>query len=110
MRNYLISLGYTKVNDLHHMAVKYVNAGTQSRVVSRLTDVLSETEAAVLRRGRNAKSGRQPKNSEMIDYRRATGLESLVGYLYLVGGEERLDMIFAFLVETVEKDETITSD
>ncbi len=66
VRRYLVSKGPHRVNDLHHAAVKYVNAGTQSKLVALLEPLLDEKEAAVLRKGRNAKSGRQPKNMEMI--------------------------------------------
>ena len=103
VREYLVRQGLAKVNDLHRAAVRYVNALTQSRLVARLEDVLSEEETAVWKRGRNAKSGRQPKNMEMIDYRRATGLEALVGYLYLAGRQDRLTQIFDLLTQLVEE-------
>ncbi len=90
VRRYLVSKGLTRVNDLHHTAIKYVNAGTQSKLVGCLEPFLDQDEARILRRGRNTKSGRQPKNAEMIDYRRATGLEALVGYLYLTDHTERV--------------------
>lgn len=102
VRRYLVSKGLSRVNDLHHTAVKYVNAGTQSKLVGCLEPYLDEEEANVLRRGRNAKSGRQPKNMEMIDYRRATGLEALVGYLYLLNRQDKLDQIFSLLVELLD--------
>ncbi|MEL7568510.1 MAG: ribonuclease III domain-containing protein, partial [Dehalobacterium sp.] len=70
---------------------------------------LDEEEAKVLRRGRNAKSGRQPKNMEMIDYRRATGLEALVGYLYLLNKQDRLAQIFSLLVELLDGENPHTS-
>lgn len=105
VRRHLISRGYTRVNELHRLAVKYVNAVTQSRLVSRVEALLTEEEAAVLKRGRNAKSGRQPKNTEVLEYRRATGLEALVGYLYLEGEKERLEEIFHLLVQMVETEE-----
>ncbi len=102
VRQHLISRGCIKVNDLHRMAVKYVNAGTQSELVAHLDAILDEKEAQILKRGRNAKSGRQPKNMEMIDYRRATGLEALVGYLYLLNKQEKLDQIFSLLDQMME--------
>ncbi|NMA14958.1 MAG: Mini-ribonuclease 3, partial [Clostridia bacterium] len=107
VRSYLVRKGFTKVNDLHHHAVKYVNADTQSQLVDKLTGFLNEEEAAVLKRGRNAKSGRHPKNMGMIEYRRATGLETLIGYLYILGLNERLEDIFHLLVSLVEE-ETVT--
>lgn len=102
VRRYLVAQGCSRVNDLHHAAIKYVNAETQSKLVAYLEPHLDEQEAGILRKGRNAKSGRQPKNMEMIDYRRATGLEALVGYLYLLNKQERLDQIFSLLVQWFE--------
>ncbi|MGI6684288.1 MAG: Mini-ribonuclease 3 [Bacillota bacterium] len=104
VRRYLVSKGSHRVNDLHQEAVKYVNAGMQSKLVGLLEPLLDEKEMAVLKKGRNAKSGRQPKNMEMIDYRRATGLEALVGYLYLSNKQERLEVIFLRLTELMEEE------
>ncbi|MDD4753015.1 MAG: ribonuclease III domain-containing protein [Desulfitobacteriaceae bacterium] len=104
VRSFLVRKGFTKVNDLHHYAVGFVNADTQSQLVEKLTGFLNEEEATVLKRGRNAKSGRHPKNKGMIEYRRATGLETLVGYLYLLGLNERLEEIFNLLVALVEEE------
>lgn len=106
VRRHLVLKGPMRVNDLHQEAVKYVNAKTQSKLVGLLEPLLDEKEAAVLKRGRNAKSGRQPKNMEMIDYRRATGLEALIGYLYLLNKQERLEEIFSRLAELIEKEPT----
>lgn len=108
VRKYLVAQGLTKVNTLHHQAVKYVNAETQSRLVSKLEKILTQEEVAILKRGRNAKSGRQPKSMDMIAYRRATGLEALVGYLYLLGREERLCDIFTVLIQMVEEENGIS--
>ena len=104
VRRYLVSKGPHRVNELHREAIKYVNAATQSKLVALLEPVLNEKELAVLRKGRNAKSGRQPKNMDMIDYRRATGLEALVGYLYLLNQPARLEEIFLQLTQLVEKE------
>jgi len=103
VREHLVRQGLCKVNDLHRAAVRYVNAQTQSLLAARLEPLLSEEEVAVWKQGRNAKGGRQPKNMAMIDYRRATGLESLVGHLYLQGEAERLEMIFQLMVQLVEE-------
>jgi len=105
VRNYLVLKGITKVNVIHRQAVKFVNASTQSKLVAKLDLFLTAEEFAVLKRGRNAKSGRQPKNSDMIEYRRATGLEALIGYLFLSGKQDRLDDIFDILIQMVEAHE-----
>ena len=71
-------------------AAKLVCAAAQSRAFLRIEQLLSEEEMSVFKRGRNAHMGTVPKNAEIIDYRRATGLEALMGYLYLLGRDERL--------------------
>ena len=74
---------------LHIENVKYVKAHAQSRSASALEGMLTEQETAVFKRGRNAKSPTSPKNADVLEYRRATGLETLFGYLHLSGQEER---------------------
>ncbi len=94
VRKYLVASGFVKVDALHKQAVKFVNAATQARMLHALAEKLSEDEAAVVRRGRNAKSGSAPKNISMINYRHGTAFESLIGYLYLAGREDRIEEIF----------------
>ncbi|MGI6678219.1 MAG: Mini-ribonuclease 3 [Dehalobacterium sp.] len=103
VRKHLIHQGCVRVNALHHQAIKYVNAAAQSELMGLLEPILDDQELRIFKKGRNAKSGRQPKNMDMIDYRRATGLEALVGYLYLLNKQEKLEQIFTILVEMVEK-------
>lgn len=93
IRTLLVSRGIVKVNELHKEAVKYVRAEAQARILHALEGTLSPEEEAVVKRGRNAKSGRVPKNAEMIDYRYSTAFESLIGYLHLSGRKDRLDGI-----------------
>ncbi len=94
VRRYLVSGGWTRVDVLHQEAVKFVNAEAQARVLCTLLGSLSEDEAAIVRRGRNAKSGSIPKNIAVSDYRQGTAFESLIGYLYLAGRTDRIDEIF----------------
>ena len=77
-------------NALHKETVKYVSAENQARIVQILEPVLTEEEADVLRRGKNAKPHMTAKNASLKDYHAATGLEALVGYLYLAGRTERM--------------------
>lgn len=79
-------------NVLHKEAVKYVSAVAQANIVRYFMDnnVLTEHESAILRRGRNAKASSTAKNASVGDYRMATGLEALAGYLYLDGQSGRL--------------------
>lgn len=102
VRKYLVSRGGCNVNALHKEAVKYVKADTQARVLHALEGRLDETEAAVARRGRNAKSGHPPRGANVSNYRHSTGLESLIGYLYLQGKAARLDEIMDLVFGMVE--------
>ena len=103
VRQHLMESGITKVKELHREAVKFVNAGTQARVIHALDNQLTEAERTVVRRGRNAKSGSPPKNTPVIVYRYGTALEALFGYLYLKGEEKRLAEIFG-LVKSIVKE------
>lgn len=78
---------------LHRCAVGYVKAHAQSNSIEAIESELTENELAVYKRGRNAKSPTVPKNADLTDYRRATGFETLIGYLYLGGDNERLNYI-----------------
>ena len=88
--------GNAPVNKLHKKARDIVNA--------KIQDILTEEEADVFRRGRNAKSFTVPKNADLMDYRHATGLEALFGYLYLKGEKERVVELFKLgMAEKLEK-------
>lgn len=88
---------------LHKSAVHYVSASAQSASMHAVEPMLDERETAVYKRGRNAKSPTVPKNADVGDYRRATGFEALLGFLYLEGEEERLSEIMNAAFETVKK-------
>ena len=90
LRTYVVGQGNAPVVKLHHRTSDLVNAHTQSELARLIMDDLSEEETAVYKRGRNARSYTKAKNASTADYRRATGLEALVGYLYLAGRYERL--------------------
>lgn len=86
---------------LHLLSVRHVKANAQSFSMNVLSEILSEEEAAVYKRGRNAKSATVPKNADVSEYRRATGFEALVGYLYLKNDTDRLLYIMEKAYETV---------
>lgn len=75
---------------LHKKTTKLVKAGTQAQMAEILSDVLTENEVDIYRRGRNAKSYTSAKNASIIDYRKATGFEALIGYLYLRNDIDRI--------------------
>lgn len=86
--------GNAPVNKLHKKARDIVNAKAQAEMYQRIRAHLTEEEEAVFRRGRNAKSFTVPKNADLMDYRHATGLEALFGYLYLKGDKARVVALF----------------
>lgn len=89
IRTVVVERGNSPVNGLHKKTISYVNAGTQARMIEALQDELTEEELAVYKRGRNAKSYTSAKNASIGDYRKATGLEALMGYLYLLNRMDR---------------------
>lgn len=96
VRERLLAKANRPVGDLHRLAVEAVRAEAQSAAVERLLPVLTEEELAVFKRGRNAHTARTG-----VEYHRATGLESLFGYLYLDGRTDRLRELFALCMEEV---------
>ena len=90
IRTILVKKGNCPVNQLHKRASDLVKAGMQSEMIRRIDPVLTEEEKSVFKRGRNAHSGSIAKNASMGDYRRATGFEALMGYLYLQGNYDRI--------------------
>lgn len=88
IRTVVVERGNRRTNSLHKEVVRYVNAKTQSDMIEALQGFLTEEETAVYKRGRNAKSYTTAKNASVADYRKATGLEALMGYLYL---QDRMD-------------------
>ena len=83
IRTILVKKGNCPVNQLHKKAISLVKAGAQSKMMELLEPDLTEEELAVYKRGRNAHSPTMAKHATMADYRRATGFEALMGYLYL---------------------------
>lgn len=90
IRTILVEQGNSQVNKLHKRASTMVKASAQSSMMEHLMELLTEEEAAVYKRGRNAKSVTMAKNATMSDYRRATGFEALMGYLYLTEQWKRM--------------------
>lgn len=90
IRSVVVGRGNTKPNRLHQRTSQIVKAHTQAQIIEYLLPQLDEEEADIYRRGRNANSATMAKHATVADYRKATGLEALVGYLYLTDRFERL--------------------
>lgn len=95
IRRYLIRSGIANVNDLQTESIKYVSAKSQSMFLTKLIDegFFSDDELDVIRRARNNTSKAHPKNTDIITYKLATGLEALIGYLDLTDNNKRIDEI-----------------
>ena len=94
VREMLLKTANRPTNALHKESIKLVNANCQAEMIKKVLPLLTEEEDAIFKRGRNAHSGHVPKNQSDADYRYATGLETLYGYLYLIGDFERITYIF----------------
>lgn len=86
-------------NKLHKKTIQYVKAHAQSNSIEAMLEHMTEDEIAVYKRGRNAKSNTMPKNAVVSEYRKATGFEALIGFLYLSGENERLNQLMKIAYE-----------
>ncbi|MEI3609465.1 Mini-ribonuclease 3 [Pseudogracilibacillus sp. SO10305] len=105
VRNHVILTGKVKPNQLHHKTVQYVSGVGQAKVIHAWLEeeLLTEEEAAIVRRGRNAKSHTIPKNISVADYRYATAFETLIGYHYLEGNDSRLNELMQLAVTYIDE-------
>ena len=95
VRTYLVTeRGLSTSAHLNRASLDFVRASAQSEAVERMEPHFTEEEAAIYRRGRNMGHGNVPKSASVAEYRRATGMEVLFGYLHLTGQTERLDHLF----------------
>ena len=94
VRERLVLTANMPVKKLHSAAVEKVRAGFQSKAVDIILPLLDEEELSIFKRGRNATGNTVPKSSDPVEYRRATGLEALFGYLFLLGNSERMVELF----------------
>lgn len=111
IRTLVINRGNKQVQKLHQETSALVQASAQSRMMRVLQEKLTEGEHAVYKRGRNAKSVSPAKNQSVTDYRRATGFEALMGYLYLKKDWKRmLELIRDGLESLEEEDDRLTKE
>lgn len=98
IREKLVLLGINKVNELQKKATYYVSAKGQNVILDQLIslNILTDLELDVVKRGRNYKRNSHPKNTDVITYKRSSGFEALIGYLYL-SDKERLREILDFI-------------
>ena len=103
VREYLARQANRPVGELNRRKVAVVNCTAQARFAKELMPVLTESEQAVYKRGRNAAPKCTPKNGTVADYHSATGLECLFGYLHINGEKERIAELFGKIVDLAQK-------
>lgn len=101
IREYLLNQGIEKVNKLQKEATKYVSARGQADYLKKMIEdnFLTEDELQIVMRARNHKTNSSPKNTDIITYKNATGLEALIGCLYLEGNNDRIAEIMNYIKE-----------
>ena len=102
VRSWLCLHGKATSKGLHQATVRYVAAPAQAKAVEKILPLLTEEEGDVFRRGRNTSPHSVPQNASRADYQAATGLEALFGWLWLQGRTERLNELFAVMMEGEE--------
>lgn len=99
IREYLLEKGIVKVNDLQKEAISYVSAKKQSEYLMNMMEAnfFLDSEIDIIKRARNHKS-HASKSTDIRTYKNSTGLEALIGYLYLTKNEKRIEEIMKYIV------------
>lgn len=103
VRRHLVETGLSTSAHLNEAALGYVRASAQAEAMKRILPLLSEEEEAYFRRGRNLGHSSVPKHATVSDYRTATGMEVLFGFLHVTGSEERIRELFALAYPSAEE-------
>lgn len=104
VREHVVLKANTAVSKLHTATTKLVCAVFQSKAYDIILPVLDETEVSVLKRGRNATGVSAPKSANVIDYRRATAVECLFGFLHLTGRNERIEELMNLILSDTKEE------
>lgn len=105
IRCYLASQSNEKTGKLHNNSIRFVSAKAQSKIIDMLIDKLTDKEISVYKRGRNTNINSVSKNADIVEYKKATGFEALIGYLYVNNNKERLDAIIKLCIEYIVNNE-----
>lgn len=104
VREMLVCIANRPVGKLHKLSINWVKAEAQSKGMHAILPLLSEKEAEVFKRGRNAHTSHTPKNQSGCDYHYATGFEALIGYLYLKDDKDRLRFLLNEVIKEIGAD------
>ena len=105
IREYLLKKGYQDVNILHKYAVKFTSGESQAFIVDYLikNEIITEEEISYFKRGRNSGHSKNRRSISVISYKKATGFEAMIGFLYLSNQEERLNSLVEIVINLVEE-------
>ncbi len=105
IREYILGKGFQDVNKLHKFVVKFTSGESQSQIIDYLLkkDFLSEEEISYYKRGRNSSHSKNRRSISVASYKKATGFEAMIGYLYLANKNERLDEVINFVIKSLEE-------
>ena len=100
IRKFLINKGIAKVKDLQKESIKYVSASSQAKYLIEMMDnnYFNDEELRIIMNARNHKNNHKPRNCDIITYKYATGLEALIGYLYLNNQQDRIEEIMKYIL------------
>ncbi len=104
IRTYLASVSNLQTGKLHIKSIKYVSARGQAKTIDKLMDSLSEEEINIYKRGRNTNIHTVSKNVDVVEYKKSTGFEALIGYLYITQNTKRLEEIVKFSIDYINKE------
>ena len=99
IRTNLVNTSNAKPHKLHLESIKYVKAKAQADILEKIENKLTEEEKEIVRRGRNTENHHVAKNSNVADYSKSTAFEALIGYLYLMKQDERLEEILRLCID-----------
>ena len=105
IRKYLLEKGYTDVNKLHKYAVKFTSGESQAQIIDFLiaNNEVTEEEISYFKRGRNSGHSKNRRSISVVSYKKATGFEAMIGYLYLSNQSDRLEELLKRIIEIVEE-------
>lgn len=105
IREYILTTGYQDVNKLHKLAVKFTSGENQAKIVDYLLEnnLLFEEEISYFKRGRNSHHGKNRRSISVISYKKATGFEAMIGFLYLSEKHDRLAELMQVIIQVVEE-------
>ena len=105
IREYLLQKGYQDVNKLHKYAVKFTSGESQALIVDYLikNELITEEEISYFKRGRNSNHSKNRRTISVISYKKATGFEAMIGYLYLSSQNDRLNSLMEKIINIVEE-------